>query len=482
MAPKSEPLWALVAVLLLATLAFVPRLVGQGRFHPDEALYMTFARDAAVGGNWLLAGELDKPPLTIYVNALSLSAWGVHTLPDGVLDLNPYRGEFAGRLPNVWAALLLVALVMRLARDMGGTHRAAFLAGVLSALSPYIIAFSATAFTDMQMTLWGTAALWGAHRRRPAWSGLALALAIASKPQGLFYAPLTVALLWARGAWGWRDLTRWAAPLIGGALLLALWQTARGGVDVWTLARAHYITPGLATPAEAQERLAAWLGYLEFLMANAPATALLIALTPLLWRRAARHSANISARMITLWMLAYTLFHIGVTVNIYDRYLLPLAPLLALVGALAMTPLIRDARARSALALWLIISVGPIGVGGDRGQHDGIDQLAAHLNAKPVATVVYDTWLGWELGYYMGQWHDKRRVHYPTPVALRAGALALAEQGPRYWVAPRTIDAEPWLAPLRAEGFGVRLEWMNARFVVYRLQPPSFNARRGLGL
>ena len=40
-------------------------------------------------------------------------------------------------------------------------------------------------------------------------------------------------------------------------------------------------------------------------------------------------------------------------------------------------------------------------------------RLARHLNGKPVATVIYDPWLGWELGYYLGVWHDKRRVHYP---------------------------------------------------------------------
>jgi hypothetical protein len=35
------------------------------RFHPDEALFATFARAAAVKGDWLLHGSLDKTPLPV---------------------------------------------------------------------------------------------------------------------------------------------------------------------------------------------------------------------------------------------------------------------------------------------------------------------------------------------------------------------------------------------------------------------------------
>lgn len=481
---RTASLYSPLAILLLAALVFTPQLTGATRFHPDEALYMTFARDAAVGGNWLLTGELDKPPLTIYIGALSFAFFGVHSLPNGVLDLDMYRGEFAARLPNVWAAILLVALVMRLARDVGNLQTDVW-AGLMTALSPYIIAFSATAFTDMQMVLWGTMATLWAYRRRAGPSGLALMLSIASKPQGVFYIPLTAALLWARGVLGWRTILRWVAPLLLGAIILGLWQTVRGGVDVWTLARAHYITPHLATLEEAQARLGAWLGYAQFLTTNAPTTALLSAITLLLWLRIPTYIASISAKIITLWILVYSLFHILITVNIYDRYLLPLAPFFALVSALVITSLISKKGALYALigfALWLIGAIAPIGVGGDRGQHNGIDQLATYLNSKPIATVIYDTWLGWELGYYMGQWHDKRRVHYPTPSSLADGARALDERGTRYWVAPRAINATPWLRALRAVGFTTMLDWQSERFVVYRLEPPSLHSCGRLGL
>ena len=83
-----------------------------------------------------------------------------------------------------------------------------------------------------------------------------------------------------------------------------------------------------------------------------------------------------------------------------------------------------------------------------------------HLNAKPVATVIYDPWLGWELGYYLGQWHDKRRVHYPTPAALVAGALALDEaSATATFVAPVDQPHDDWLAALRGLGFGVDVDY-----------------------
>ena len=41
-------------------------------------------------------------------------------------------------------------------------------------------------------------------------------------------------------------------------------------------------------------------------------------------------------------------------------------------------------------------------------------------------------------------------VHYPTPAALAAGALALDEVGDRYLVAPVDQPHEEWLAALDA--------------------------------
>ena len=122
-------------------------------------------------------------------------------------------------------------------------------------------------------------------------------------------------------------------------------------------------------------------------------------------------------------------------------------------------------------ALWSGREGSPIG--DDRAANAGIDALARHLNQKPVATVIYDPWLGWELGYYLGYWHDKRRVHYPTADALAAGALALDEIGDRYFVSPRSQENEDWLRSLEAAGFDIALDYESDNFLVYRLTPPT---------
>jgi hypothetical protein len=104
-------------------------------------------------------------------------------------------------------------------------------------------------------------------------------------------------------------------------------------------------------------------------------------------------------------------------------------------------------------------------------QYEGIDDLAAYLNSKPVATVIYDRWLGWELAYYMGQWTDKRRVYYPTPDELVRGALNLCEIGSRYLPAPAQKPINPWLEALWEAGFDVAQVYETRNFVVYEIIP-----------
>ncbi|MCA9891693.1 MAG: metallophosphoesterase [Anaerolineae bacterium] len=99
--------------------------------------------------------------------------------------------------------------------------------------------------------------------------------------------------------------------------------------------------------------------------------------------------------------------------------------------------------------------------------------LADYLNEKPIATVIYDPWLGWELGYYLGPWTNKRRVHYPTPDALVKDALELPETGTRYFVAPKDADIGAWLDALSSTNFDVAMEAQIGSFVVVTLTPPD---------
>jgi len=103
----------------------------------------------------------------------------------------------------------------------------------------------------------------------------------------------------------------------------------------------------------------------------------------------------------------------------------------------------------------------------------GVGELADWLNRKPVATVIYDRWLGWQLDYYLGIWHDKRRVYHPTADALVADALSLDERGPRYFVAPVEMPYQRWVDALDAAGFTHEVDYRSERFISIRLLPPK---------
>ncbi len=466
------------AIILLAGLLQFHQLGLDQRFLPDEAHFMTFARGAAVNGDWLLPGPLDKPPLSIYVSALSMTAIGIRADAAGVLHLGPLAGEFAGMLPNALLALLLTALMMRLARSAFRDAGAGWLAGLLMAASPYALAYGASAFTDMSLLFFSVLALCMALERRWTWAGLALGMAFWCKQQAVFSAALVFALVWARGATR-RDWLGVALPLSLGIGALLIWDLARHETSIFLQAAANNVpAQWLAEPSTWYQRSLDWLGMSLWMLGPPPVTALLLLLAGwsfVRWRgQGERHQ-----RVFVLALGAYAAVHVLFNFNLYDRYgLLALPPLILLVaGALACW---RNSLKRPDPVFFLstLIFLGGIGtlyansqIGGDRAAYAGMDRLANHINSKPVATVIYDPWLGWQLGYYLGPWHDKRRAHYPTSEALVTGALDLDEAGDRYLAAPLDAPYESWLEGLLAAGFVISREYAHDNFVVYRLRP-----------
>ncbi len=513
-------IFAPVVVLLLGAAFRFHALAQDVRFHPDEALFSTFARSAAVNGDWLLHGPLDKTPLTVYASALSMTFFGVHTLPNGVLDLDMRVGEFAARLPGTFASILLVAVMYRLARDLypsrgvGTQHVVSVLTMLLMATSPLAIAFSATVFTDGLMLLFVVLALAMSARGRWGFSGIFLALGFASKQQALYYVPLILAVGWAvdngrrRGAARCaptsvlRKLFRFLLPTIIAVALLLLWDMLRaqpGGI--WGLAAANNNPGRLIRSNEILPRLLIWAGDAQTLAGPGWLTAALALLgtASLGWRIIHEPQCRATAVDLVLatYLLAYGLAHWLVAFNTYDRYLLPVLPVVLLLMArgvewmkdltqrrkeaktqrvlFLLRPLVFSSLALSLVALGsaaLDASEGRIHVGGDLGEHTGIDALANYLNSRALGAIVYDHWLGWELGYYMGQWSDKRRVYYPTPDALAADALLQPDPAPRYFPAPADQPVSPWLEALDIAGFTVRMVYETSQFVVYELMPP----------
>jgi 4-amino-4-deoxy-L-arabinose transferase-like glycosyltransferase len=474
-----------VTILLLAAFCRFHTLGQDERLHPDEALYATYARSAAVHGDWTLPGALDKPPLSIYVAALSMHFNAAHITDKNVIDVTVRQGEFAARWPNVLAGIALVALTYTLATVLfpGEGRGSALLAGLLTAVSPYLIVFSASAFTDMLMLMLMVSALLAGVRNRPVLCGLLLALSIAAKPQGAFYLPLVIGAVWAIRGMSWRWLLQSGLALGTGLAALLAWDFARPETSVFVLAMVNS-DPGrhFITLEEVLPRLYIWMDHAGWLLSAPPVTLLLAALA--LWIAASQR------QRVDLLLWSYVGLYAGLhwltAVNTIDRYLLPLVPLLAIVAARGVYGLyyrIRSIRIRTAgvmLVLSVLFLAAYLGAdrrldigGGGYIQQGNIINLADYLNDKPLGTIIYDRWHGWELGYYLGAWTDKRRVYYPSPQIMAEDALLNPDPAPRYFVAPQGQDVTPWLKALAQAGFQLLQDETVVDFALYMLIPPS---------
>lgn len=462
---------ALLLLLAGAWLRWRALLLDQ-RLTPDEAFFSTFARAAAVKGDWWLSGPLDKPPLALYANALAQAALG--------------PSELAARTPNALAGILLLPLIYALTRDLYRHHSSSLplVALLLAACSPFLVASSANALTDGLLLTALAAAFWLALRNRPGWSGLLSGLALAAKHQALLALPL---VLWAAcrcAPSSWRVLRRFGVSLALCIVLLQLWDTARPGIGIHTLAIGNNDPGGLATIADLPGRLATWTAHAAqlFWPGWPGALLLLVAVLPVL--RVPGEVTSRSRRQqdlaLALFAGAYSLLHVLPAIPLYGRYFLLAMPALYPLCArglhicLFRLQTVLDLPGRflrpallPILAALLLLQPPP-----EPDPHTGIDELGAWLAAKPVATVVYDRWLGWQLGYYLGVWHDKRLTWYPDPEPLARDALRLCEFGPRYFPAPANQDMTPWLRPLQRAGFAVSLAWQQDGYVAWQLDPP----------
>ena len=467
------------AIILLACLLQFHLLTRDARFHSDEAFFMTFARGAAVQGDWLLSGSLDKPPLSIYLSALSMIAVGNSADAAGVLQLDVYAGEFAAALPNVMLALLFTALMMRLAWQRYRDWHSACLAGLLSATSPYLASYGAAAFTDMSLLFFALVSLYFAGSRRWALAGLALGLAFWGKQQAVFVA-IFLALLLIKERASRRDWLRFALPLGFAFLALLAWDAARPGASIFLQAAANNAPDQLLAPPSS------WLGRLAHLLGAAlwlpgPPALTLLLLAGAGFAAYRRPDLLRSDRGLMAALCLYLAIHVVFGFRLYDRFLLLLLPLLILPVARGLSALSEIyARRRLWLLILATILLGALGTfNGEtpvirgRAAYAGIDQLADYLNSKPVATVIYDRWLGWQLDYYLGTWHDKRRVYHPTADALVADALKLDETGARYFSSPLALPYEPWIDALHDAGFAHEVDYRSERFIAFRLLPPK---------
>lgn len=463
--------WALAALLLLAWALRLPPIL-DNRFHPDEALYGYWGLLIGRGLDpWLAAVTVYKPPVLPYLIAGAQSLFG--------------NSEFAARIPGLAAGILAAPLVAALARALYRDRWTTAAATIAVTLSPFAILFSATAFTDPPMVTLGLAACVAAARGRPGWAGLLAGLSCATKQAGLIWLPLAI-LVQIPNPTDRRklDIGHWTLVIGNWALVILLmfaWDAVRmtqGAESFWRMGVSGYGGLRLIWPQELWARLREWAELARYLFASSIInTALLVGLPALLWNGIARRPRTRQSLLdfvLVSFLLVYFLFHWLLAFPIWDRYLLPLVPVLSILLARLLSLFIRHSplAIRYSLFAILLISLAfpawtaarsRYGIGGDHGAYDGIDEVAAFLSRLPEGTVVYQHWLGWHYDYHLFD-APVYLAYWPTPAWLARDVLVFGAREPRYVTFPS------WESPARVE--------LALASVGYGLEPVLTTTRR----
>jgi hypothetical protein len=160
--------------------------------------------------------------------------------------------------------------------------------------------------------------------------------------------------------------------------------------------------------------------------------------------------------MLGAFLLAYLFSHWLIAFPVWDRYLLPVVPILGLMlgqlatlfgaqktkGGVEGRPVrsIRLYAFSTVLSTLLIASglwatIGRIPVGADHGAYRGLRDTMRFLHALPSGTVLYDRWLSWHFDYYLFDSY-LYRAGFSSPRWLATDAAAFYDGNPRYLAVP----------------------------------------------
>jgi 4-amino-4-deoxy-L-arabinose transferase-like glycosyltransferase len=353
---------AAVVAFSAASLSVIWFSLGDHALHShSEGRYACVAEAMADGGSWLvpqLEGRphLTKPPLTYWLEALSLRCFG--------------HNEFAVRLPSAAAGSVTALALLAVGWRLGGPKRGVLAMGILM-LTPLHVTMSRLTLTDSLMGLFWFGILAGGYlclagvgraefnfprddRNSPSdpdgklnsghpapsplwpcillWASFALGM-LTKAP--LSFVPLGVLVVWAVITGRRRDLRRlhpaWGLPLAmlpfaaWAALIVRVEPTAAGLWYTETIGRA------LGTGDHSKPF---WFYLPVFFVALFPATAIIrIPGWHLSWRAAWRSIRDGGPE--TLWVLSVVLplLFFSASRGKHFSYILPLAPPLALLSA-----------------------------------------------------------------------------------------------------------------------------------------------------
>jgi 4-amino-4-deoxy-L-arabinose transferase-like glycosyltransferase len=509
-------------LIALTCLAFALRLVLLHAFplREDEAIYGYWARAASVDPFFLRVWP-DKPPLFIWLLSGAFALLG--------------PSDAAARLVSIFASTLTIPLVALGAQRLWQSRSAALLAALLLTLNPYAVSFAPTAYTDSLLVLLGTGAIVAALSGRSLGAGLLLGAACMTKQQGVFYVPLVVALLLSyrelchpAGVFlRWRaerslrgDTGQWAKlgwALLGAALIILPilgWDSQRWDVapSPWALAQRTYAPLHLLPPQQWLARWNEWAKLLGYLGGSWAAWGMLGAaigaVTVMALTRARRH-----LRLLLLlgWGICFLLLHIIISVEVWDRYLLPLAPWLALVtsGALLMVLDMRlPHRGRGLLFVLLVLGMselvypalaaarGRMPLGGDHGDYAGLTEAIAWVEGQgcePSAissesmhrpcdspAILYHQVLGWHFHFYLydelqPQGNDPPRfdLRWFPSAAYLADNAAKSPYPPKYLIVPEWATPRDLALHLAMRGLALKARLHVGRFAVLEIVQPA---------
>jgi hypothetical protein len=523
-----------LALLLLTLLGFSLRLPLLARFpfREDEAIYGYWALHGLYVDPFFLHVWPDKPPIFLWLLQAAFTLWG-HA---------PATAEPAARIVSIVASTLTIPVLAVTARRWWGPT-AALVTALLVALNPFALSFAPTAFTDPVLMLAGSLALACAVRGRPFWSGLWLGVAIMTKQQGVFFLPLVLGALAlgapiqlarflpGRGqralpptpnflapsrkertqdylinshqsAAGW---ARAAARFLAGlALVIApilYWDSLRWTVapSPWDLGAANAGGVALAALATWLTRAAAWGELTWWLLASPWAWgAYALALTGaavLAVRRRAPAAHWLPAALLGAWAAGFLLLHILTSVQVWDRYLLPLTIPLTLLGGWAAGELAATASWREvflegglpgggsswkcllAVALLLALALPPawqasqgqLPIGGDHGDYAGLNEALTAVN-QPGA-LLFHRELGWHARFALFDAVHSGAVqllYYPSSVYL-ADAATKSPHKERFVIVPDWSPLPDLPIQLAMRGLQAKEVLRAGHFTVYRI-------------
>jgi len=449
--------------------------------HPDEALYGYWASLIASGQDAMLnTVPVDKPPLFIYTLALLFWFFG--------------PSATAARLPALAAHLAAILLMYQLGRTLYHP-RTGLLAALVMALSPFSILFAATALTDPLLVAFVLAASLAAARKKAVWAGVWLGFAAAVKQQGVFFVPLALGLLLLPSpAEGGRRRLRRAGVclLIFAAMLIPplLWDAARAWRPGFWLQSSLSYGPVSIGPAQLPDRLRGFLRLLAYVTASDALNRLLAVGVPVLllagWLFPARLPRRVADWLLAGFGGAFVFLHALVTFQIWDRYMLGIVPLIALLLARILHLPEAFFRGSDRLAVWGKWSVTLLAaalvaglmatpaqratrseypIGGDHGAFSGAAEVATYLRGHAAANVtLYHRWLGTHWRFYLFRFpYDFRFWQSAEDLARQAAANAdgvqyiafpawKSDTPARLALAERGLRLQPVFQTFRADG------------------------------